>query len=94
MSKPHNLAATATTLSLQELIQAAEMLQLSGKPEEAANLYRQWLQHGRDEQKHIAWFNYGWLLQKLNKVDEAVNAYDQLTNNYARYLSGNTTATA
>jgi hypothetical protein len=34
------------------------------------------------------------LLQKLNKVDEAVNAYDQLTNNYARYLSGNTTAAA
>lgn len=94
MSNLYNSGATATSLSLQELIQAAEMLQVSGKHEEAANLYRQWLQHGRDEQKHIAWFNYGWLLQKLNKVDEAVNAYDQLTNNYARYLSGNKTVSA
>jgi tetratricopeptide (TPR) repeat protein len=94
MSNLRSSGATATTLSLQELIQSAEMLQVSGQHEEAINLYRQWLQHGRDEQKHIAWFNYGWLLQKLNKVDEAVNAYDQLTNNYARYLSGNTAAAA
>ena len=92
MTNLHSSGATATTLSLQELIQAAEVLQSSGKHEEAVHLYRQWLQHGRDEQKHIAWFNYGWLLQKLNKVDEAVNAYDQLTSNYARYLSGHAAA--
>ena len=42
MSNLYNSGATATTLSLQELIQAAEMLQVSGKHEEAANLYRQW----------------------------------------------------
>jgi hypothetical protein len=52
-------------------------------------LYRQWLQHARDDQKYLAWFNYGWLLQKANKVDEAFNAYDQLIGNYANYLSGN-----
>ena len=89
MSNLYNSGATATTLSLQELIQAAEMLQVAGKHEEAANLYRQWLQHARDDQKYLAWFNYGWLLQKANKVDEAFNAYDQLIGNYANYLSGN-----
>ena len=89
MSYIHTSGATSATLSLNELIQSAEMLQLSGKHQEAIDLYRQWLAHGRDEKKHLAWFNYGWLLQKQNKVDEAFSAYDQLTSNYASYLSGN-----
>ena len=67
MSNLRSSGATATTLSLQELIQSAEMLQVSGQHEEAINLYRQWLQHGKDECKHVAWFNYGWLLQKQNQ---------------------------
>ena len=92
MSVLYPSAATSTTLSLDDLIRSADMLQQAGKSDEAINLYRQWLQHARDDQKYLAWFNYGWLLQKANKVDEAFNAYDQLIGNYANYLSGNTTS--
>jgi tetratricopeptide (TPR) repeat protein len=88
MAYQHSSGATSATLSLNELIQAAEVLQMSGKVQEAIDLYRQWLAHGRSEQKYLAWFNYGWLLQKQNKFDEASSAYDQLTSNYASYLSG------
>jgi tetratricopeptide (TPR) repeat protein len=64
------------------------MLQAAGQYQEAIDLYKQWLQHGKGECKHVAWFNYGWLLQKQNKVAEATTAYEQLTHNYANYLSG------
>ena len=87
MSHVHTSGATSATLSLNELIQSAEMLQLSGKYQEAIDLYRQWLTHGRDEKKHLAWFNYGWLLQKQNKVHEASTAYEKLADDYAHYLS-------
>jgi tetratricopeptide (TPR) repeat protein len=89
MSNQYLSGAKLTSFTLSELIQAADMLQAAGQYQEAIDLYRQWLQHGKDERKHVAWFNYGWLLQKQNKVDEAASAYDQLTNNYANYLSGN-----
>ena len=89
MSNQYPSGAKLTSFTLDELTQTAEMLQASGQFQEAIDLYRQWLQHGKDERKHVAWFNYGWLLQKQNKVDEAASAYDQLTNNYANYLSGN-----
>ena len=83
--------AKLTNFTLNELTQAAEMLEASGRYEEAIDLYRQWLKHSQDERKHVAWFNYGWLLQKQNLFSDAANAYDQLTNNYASYLSGNVT---
>ena len=89
MSNHHLSGAKLTSFTLDELTQAADMLQASGQYQEAIDLYRQWLQHGKDECKHVAWFNYGWLLQKQNKFDEAANAYNQLTHNYANYLSGN-----
>jgi len=89
MSNQYTSGAQMTSFTVKELTQAADALIASGHLQEAIDLYRQWLQHNHDEQKHVAWFNYGWLLQKQNKVDEAANAYDQLTNNYARYLSGN-----
>ena len=90
MSTQHLSGAKLTSFTLAELTKAADMLQASGQYQEAIDLYRQWLQHGKDENKHVAWFNYGWLLQKQNKFDEAANAYNQLTDNYASYLSGNT----
>jgi tetratricopeptide (TPR) repeat protein len=92
MSYPHTAAAQCASLTLKELIQAAEMLQHSGQVQEAIDLYRHWLANGRDEQKYLAWFNYGWLLQKQNNFNEAFNAYDQLTHNYASYLGGNASA--
>jgi tetratricopeptide (TPR) repeat protein len=90
MSNHHLSGAKLTSFTLDELTQAADMLQAAGQHQEAIELYRQWLKHGKDECKHVAWFNFGWLLQKQNKFDEAASAYNELTNNYASYLSGNT----
>ena len=90
MSNQHLSGAKLTSFTLGELTQAADMLQAAGQHQEAIELYRQWLKHGKDECKHVAWFNYGWLLQKQNKFDEAASAYNELTDNYASYLSGNT----
>jgi len=87
----HLSGAKLTTFTLNELTQAADMLEASGRYEEAIDLYRQWLKHSQDSRKHVAWFNYGWLLQKQNLFNDAANAYDQLTDNYASYLSGNAT---
>ena len=91
MSNQYLSGAKLTSFTLDELTQAAEMLQASGQYQEAIDLYRQWLQHGKDERKHVAWFNYGWLLQKQNLFSDAANAYNQLTDNYANYLSGHAT---
>ncbi len=88
MSKKHLSGAKLSNFTLAELTKAADMLQASGRNEEAIELYQQWLQHGTDECKHVAWFNYGWLLQKQNLHAEASKAYHQLTHNYASYLSG------
>jgi len=63
----------AASLSLNDLIRSADEMQNSGKVEEAANLYRQWLSHSRDPSKHVARFHYGWVLQKLNLFEEAQN---------------------
>ena len=92
MSNQHLSGAELTSFTLSELTQAADMLQAAGQYQEAIDLYRQWLKHGKGECKHVAWFNYGWLLQKQNLFSDAANAYDQLTNNYASYLSGTATA--
>lgn len=75
-------------ISLDQLIQTAERLQASGNPEEAVNLYRQWLSQSKDDNKCVALFNYGWLLQKLNKFGEAVHAQQEFATHYANYLSG------
>ena len=75
-------------MSLDQLLQTAERLQASGNPEEAVNLYRQWISQSKDENKFVALFNYGWLLQKLNKFSEAVDAQDDFLNHYANFLSG------
>lgn len=88
MSKQYLSGAKLSSFTLDELIQAADMLQAAGQHQEAIDLYKQWLQHGKGESKHVAWFNYGWLLQKQNKVAEACNAYEHLTQDYANYLSG------
>ena len=84
--------AKLTSFTLSELTQAADMLEASGRYEEAIDLYRQWLKHSQDERKHVAWFNYGWLLQKQNLFSDAAHAYNHLTDDYASYLSGHATA--
>ena len=91
MSNQYLSGAKLTSFTLDELTQAADMLQAAGQHQEAIDLYRQSLKHGKDERKHVAWFNFGWLLQKQNLFNDAANAYNQLTDNYANYLSGTAT---
>jgi tetratricopeptide (TPR) repeat protein len=78
----------AASLSLSDLIRSADEMENSGKVDEAANLYRQWLSHSRDPEKHVARFHYGWLLQKLNQFEEAQNAQSEFFNDYAKHLAG------
>ncbi len=87
MSKKYTSGATHAPITLNELIQAAHVLENEGKYQEATEMYRHWLTQSRDVRKHLAWFNYGWSLQKQNKVVEASTAYEQLTHDYAQYLS-------
>jgi len=78
----------AASLSLSDLIRSADEMQNSGKVDEAANLYRQWLSHSRSPEKHVARFHYGWLLQKLNQLEDAQNVQNEFINDYALHLSG------
>ena len=82
----------AASLSLNDLIRSADEMQNSGKVDEAANLYRQWLSHSRDPEKHVARFHYGWILQKLNLFEEAQNVQNDFINDYAKHLSGGAVA--
>ena len=75
-------------MSLDQLIQTAERLQAAGNADAAVNLYRQWISQSKDSNKFVALFNYGWLLQKLNKFNEAVDAQEAFLNHYADFLSG------
>ena len=92
MSSLQHSVSRGQRMSLDQLIQTAERLQASGNPEEAVNLYRQWLSQSKDEDKCVALFNYGWLLQKLNKFGEAVHAQHEFAHQYASYLSGGHTS--
>jgi tetratricopeptide (TPR) repeat protein len=93
MSNPTHLSgASLTNFTFDELTQATSTLEQEGRYEEAANLYRQWLEFNKTDNKHVAWFNYGWLLQKQNLFNDAAKAYDQLIDNYANYVAGNVAA--
>lgn len=85
--------ASLTNFTFKELTQATSVLEEEGRYEEAISLYRQWLEFNKTDNKHVAWFNYGWLLQKQNLFNDAVNAYDQLVDNYANYIAGNAAMT-
>jgi len=90
MSTPLHLSgARLTNFTFEELTQATATLEEEGRCEEAINLYRQWLEFNKTESKHVAWFNFGWLLQKQNLFNDAARAYDQLIENYADYVAGN-----
>lgn len=91
MSTHHAVVSNGQRMSLDQLLQTAERLQAAGNAEEAVNLYRHWLSQSKDENKFVASFNYGWLLQKLNKFNEAVHAQDEFLNQYADFLSGGRT---
>ncbi|MEY4363877.1 MAG: hypothetical protein RLZZ24_1229 [Pseudomonadota bacterium] len=75
-------------MSLDQLIKTADRLQANGNADEALNLYRQWISQSKDDKKYVALFNYGWLLQKLNKFHEAKHAQEDFAHDYANHLAG------
>lgn len=75
-------------MSANELIFSAEELSQMGKDEEALGLYKHWLmQASNASSKCAVLFNYSWLLQKLNRLDEAVQVQASLVDAYSSYLS-------
>ena len=64
-------------MGLDKLFTSCEQLQQSGKAQEALALYQSWLSTSQDANRHMAWFNYGSLLQSTGNPQEAVNAYAQ-----------------
>ena len=62
-------------MGLDKLFTSCEQLQQSGKAQEALALYQSWLSTSQDANRHMAWFNYGSLLQSTGNPQEAVNAY-------------------
>jgi uncharacterized protein HemY len=75
-------------MTVEELTSSAERLSDVGRIEEALGLYRQWFNQPSEEKaKCAAMFNYGWLLQKLNLLDEAFKVQEGLVNAYASYIA-------
>jgi hypothetical protein len=75
-------------MSANELIYSAEELCQMGKDEEALGMYKHWLTQASNESSKCAvLFNYSWLLQKLNRLDEAVRVQAGLVDAYSSYLS-------
>jgi len=66
-----------TTMGLDSLFTTCEQLQQSGKSSEALAVYQSWLSTSQDANRHMAWFNYGSLLQATGTPQEAINAYKE-----------------
>lgn len=59
-----------------ELMAHAQQLESQGEMKAAANLYALWINHAPATDKHFALFNYAGMLQNLNKIPEALQAYE------------------
>ena len=66
-----------TTMGLDSLFTTCEQLQQNGKSSEALAVYQSWLSTSQDANRHMAWFNYGSLLQATGNPQEAINAYKE-----------------
>ena len=78
----------STKMSASELIYSAQELSEHGKEEEALGMFKHWLNQAPTEMGKLAvLFHYGWLLQKLNRLDEAVRVQGGLVDAYSDYLS-------
>ena len=68
--------ARAGRLTLAQVMDHAQQLQLSGQAEAAAQLYDTWIRHTDVPLKQVACFNWGTLLSALQRDDEAEKAYE------------------
>ena len=59
-------------MSLEALFEACGAFQQSGQPTEALALYASWLATSQDDNRHMAWFNYGAALQAAGQPLEAI----------------------
>ena len=64
-----------TPMNLDGLFEACEQLQKAGQPTQALALYASWLATSQDDNRHMAWFNYGAALQAAGQPMEAIKAY-------------------
>lgn len=62
-------------MSFSELLAYTNELQSLGHPQAACNLYGLWLPASTDPQRHVAYFNYGTLLQSTGQTEQAKLAY-------------------
>ena len=67
--------ARENALPLAELMTITESLQTSGMADSALQLYEVWTANTQDENKSLAMFNHGSLLQSTGKTAEAENIY-------------------
>jgi predicted O-linked N-acetylglucosamine transferase (SPINDLY family) len=74
-----------TTMGLDSLFTTCEQLQQSGKSLEALAVYQSWLSTSQDANRHMAWFNYGSLLQATGNPQEAINAYTECLKLHPRF---------
>ena len=69
----HNLPTNAET---QQVMVQAQALEVRGMPQEAIDLYRQWLlQHPNDQASVICWYELGRLLFLQGDAETAENAF-------------------
>ncbi len=63
-------------MSQLDLMGHVQYLESVGELRAAANLYALWINHAQAPDKHFALFNYGGMLQNLQRFDDAVTAYE------------------
>jgi predicted O-linked N-acetylglucosamine transferase (SPINDLY family) len=62
-------------MPLADLMAYADQLQSQGHLQAACNLYGLWLGASQDPRRHVAYFNYGTLLQSNGQSEQAMLAY-------------------
>jgi len=70
-------AAAQGKLPLPTLLEQAQTLAATGRPDTAAQLYKRWIEHTRSPLLHVACFNWGTVLSALGRHDDAAAAYER-----------------
>lgn len=71
------LAPSAGTMSLDDLIKTADEWQKLGKVQDVDALYKNWIQLSDSPYKFVACFNYGVLLATWGRDDDAIAVYQK-----------------
>lgn len=63
------------SLDLYGLFDVAAVLESANRRHQSIAIYRDWLAHADKPLRHAAWYNYGVVLQNLNRAADAEAAY-------------------